>query len=564
MITKKRLLPIILSSIFAVLISWIIAVCLTTSPQYPILSLDEGFAVTINQRHYSGVSFSEFYKVIGDKLKRGDNITARTTLPDMGDVPFPVLLFRSRYTTVRCYIDGELIYEYGQDMYQKSKFVGKMYHFITLPHGYEGKELLLAMTVAENNPFTALSPIKMGSQPDIEGEFIHEHMMIIATGMFLIIFGMSFLCIALFFVAMVPDIMSFLIGSLMCLNLGAWIMTYYNVLSPFVYTPYETQIEYFTLYLIVPYCYLMVYFVQKIEKKRLFMTAAAITFLLTFLQYLLHYVFNIHLRSTLPIYHIVGLLGFVLISYYVIRNLRKNDVSASGKMQMAGLVAFCVAEVAHLIIYVLDSMHVKTNHFVNIVIIDSGCLIFVMCQLANYMLYISEAFAQRQEHASLTHLAYADGLTNMANRARADKAMADLNKTQDDYCIVSVDLNGLKIVNDKFGHPAGDKYIKDFSKVLTTSFSEEGFCARIGGDEFLVILKDTTEKETETLIGRMVSALNVMNALYTDYHRSVATGYAFRHEVPEASSHEIYLLADQRMYENKRKMHEELGIHARL
>ncbi|MBP3278510.1 MAG: hypothetical protein J6M44_06110 [Butyrivibrio sp.] len=62
----------------------------------------------------------------------------------------------------------------------------------------------------------------------------------------------------------------------------------------------------------------------------------------------------------------------------------------------------------------------------------------------------------------------------------------------------------------------------------------------------------------------MNSALNVMNALYPEYHRSVATGYAFKHELPNATSHEVYLLADERMYEMKRKMHEELGIHNRL
>ncbi len=67
------------------------------------------------------------------------------------------------------------------------------------------------------------------------------------------------------------------------------------------------------------------------------------------------------------------------------------------------------------------------------------------------------------------------------------------------------------------------------------------------------------------MMGRMNSALNVMNALYTEYNRSVATGYAYKHECPkDASSHQVYLIADQRMYENKRKMHEELGIHNRI
>ena len=142
--------------------------------------------------------------------------------------------------------------------------------------------------------------------------------------------------------------------------------------------------------------------------------------------------------------------------------------------------------------------------------------------------------------------------------------MEELNSASDDYCIMSIDLNGLKDVNDKFGHPAGDRYIKEFAKVLSNTFEEDDFYARIGGDEFLVVLRDAALRDIDGLIGRMNSALNVMNALYPEYKRSVSTGFAFRHECVENNSHEVYLLADQRMYENKRRMHQELGIRPRL
>jgi diguanylate cyclase (GGDEF)-like protein len=142
--------------------------------------------------------------------------------------------------------------------------------------------------------------------------------------------------------------------------------------------------------------------------------------------------------------------------------------------------------------------------------------------------------------------------------------MEELNNATDDYCIMSIDLNGLKDVNDKFGHPTGDRYRKEFAKVMSNTFGEKDFLARIGGDEFLVVLRDANTKDISALIGRMNSALNVMNALYPDYKRSVSTGFAFKHESEKGNSHQVYLLADQRMYENKRKMHQELGIHPRL
>ena len=206
----------------------------------------------------------------------------------------------------------------------------------------------------------------------------------------------------------------------------------------------------------------------------------------------------------------------------------------------------------------------QTNQSVNKIVISSACLIFAACQLSTYLMYITETYAKRRENQSLSHLAYADGLTNLANRSKADKLMEELNSATDDYCIMSIDLNGLKDVNDKFGHPTGDRYLKEFAKVLSNTFGENDFSARIGGDEFLVVLRDANTKDISALIGRMNSALNVMNALYPDYKRSVSTGFAFKHESEKGNSHQVYLLADQRMYENKRKMHQELGIHPRL
>ena len=563
---KKHLLPLTCSCIILLLVCLLIATGMSFHAEHPMTELDDGWAITLNGATHTGTPLTRFASIVDGTLVRGDNIVMTTTLPDLGDIPFPVLLFKSRYTTLTVYVDDEMIFDFGSDLYADKKFLGKTYHFITLPTDFAGKELKFMMRVSEKNAFRDLNPPVLGSQPDVEGDFIHRHIPIIATGMFLMVFGLTFLCITMFFISSVPDIRAFLLGSVFCIILSAWIMTYYSVLSPFVYTRFETQVEFFTLYLIVPYCYLFLYMIQKIENKRLYLTAALLSTGVTLAQYTLHYIFGIHMKVTLPLYHIAGAFGFLVITYYLIRNIRKRDISESGMIQMFGMFIFSLAQLIHLIIYYLARYwYIPNANFLSVLSLDAGCLIFVICQLANYLVFITSAYAQRKEYASLTHLAYADGLTNLPNRARADKIMQDLDKSDLDYCIISVDLNGLKTVNDKYGHLSGDKYIKDFAKVLTTTFDETGFCARIGGDEFLVILEDSSEKDVDALLGRMTSALNVMNALYSEYHRSVATGYAFRHECPEKStSHEVYLLADQRMYEHKRKMHEELGIHNRL
>ena len=564
--TKRFLPPVICSLIILILIYLLISNGMAFTAEYPMAEMDDGWTITLNGGVHKDVTLTRFSEIIDGTLERGDNIVMTTTLPDLGDIPFPVILFKSRYTTLTVYVDDQYFFDFGSDMYAENKFLGKSYHFITLPHDFAGRELKFEMRVSEKDAFRNLNPPIIGSQPDVEGDFIHRHLPIIATGMFLMVFGLSFLCITMFFVSSVPDIRAFLLGSLFCINLALWIMSYYSIVSPFIHSKNETQLEFFTMYLIVPYCYLFLYLVQKIENKRLYLTAALLTTGITIAQYTLHYVFGIHMKVTLPMYHIAGAFGFGVLTYYLIRNIRKKDISESGMIQMLGMFVFGLAQFIHLGIYYLaKKQYIPNANFLSIMILDVGCLFFVLCQLANYLVFITSAYAQRQEYASLTHLAYADGLTSLPNRARADKILQDLEKTNLDYCIISIDLNGLKTVNDEFGHPSGDKYIKDFAKVLTTTFDGVGFCARIGGDEFLVVLEESSVKDVDALLGRMNSALNVMNALYSEYRRSVATGYAFRHECPDdATSHEVYLLADQRMYELKRKMHEELGIHNRL
>ena len=274
--------------------------------------------------------------------------------------------------------------------------------------------------------------------------------------------------------------------------------------------------------------------------------------------------FSIHMKRTLILFDINALIIYGLIVYCFIRTIIKKKALFIEDMQMVGMFVLSTSGFIHLIGYTLTTTRILPAQTATFPIIGLGAIIFAMSQLAYYLLYITKSFARKKERESLVHLAYADGLTDLPNRASADRTMKELDKSKNDYCILSIDLNGLKPVNDKLGHPEGDKYILDFSKILTGTFEEHGMCARIGGDEFLVIIKDAGSLDIDDLIGRMNSALDVMNAIYPIYTRSVAAGYAYSHECPEKSSHEVYLLADRRMYENKKIMHEKLGIDARL
>ena len=100
---------------------------------------------------------------------------------------------------------------------------------------------------------------------------------------------------------------------------------------------------------------------------------------------------------------------------------------------------------------------------------------------------------QRQRIKTLETLSFSDELTGVLNRRGFEMAMArEMSFAQRDPgatgTVIMIDLDGFKQVNDRFGHAAGDAYLQAVARCLTTSLREGDTIARIGGDEFAVIL----------------------------------------------------------------------------
>ncbi len=89
---------------------------------------------------------------------------------------------------------------------------------------------------------------------------------------------------------------------------------------------------------------------------------------------------------------------------------------------------------------------------------------------------------------SAEHLAYRDELTMVANRRSIEERMRHNIANRQPFCVVMLDLNHFKHVNDKYGHVAGDELLKQFAKELQTNARSGDLVGRWGGDEFLLML----------------------------------------------------------------------------
>lgn len=143
-----------------------------------------------------------------------------------------------------------------------------------------------------------------------------------------------------------------------------------------------------------------------------------------------------------------------------------------------------------------------------------------------------------------------DKLTHCYNRRAYENDMHNYSDNHDeDFVFISIDVNGLKKVNDSMGHAAGDELLSGAARCMRRCFGDVGKVYRTGGDEFAIILfaddeklaelKETFEKAVESWSGKTVKSL------------SVSCGYVCAKEFPDFTAEEIAKLADVRMYEEK-------------
>ena len=105
--------------------------------------------------------------------------------------------------------------------------------------------------------------------------------------------------------------------------------------------------------------------------------------------------------------------------------------------------------------------------------------------------YVQLALVRSAEHRQLAHLADHDHLTGVANRTRFERIVGEaLARSTGDVAVLYCDLDGFKAVNDERGHAVGDELLIEVARRLTTAVGAAGEVARIGGDEFTVILPD--------------------------------------------------------------------------
>ncbi|MBU1205211.1 MAG: GGDEF domain-containing protein [Nanoarchaeota archaeon] len=168
----------------------------------------------------------------------------------------------------------------------------------------------------------------------------------------------------------------------------------------------------------------------------------------------------------------------------------------------------------------------------------------------------------KKENESLKKQAFRDSLTKLYNLNYYNKNIEDIFKEsiekKQKVGLYIIDLNNLKYVNDKFGHPEGDKFLKIFSDILRDSVRECDEVVRIGGDEFIVITRNATPLTEQKMRERLNNGLNSYNTdskKDINYNMSISAGYALINPLEKNAIESAFNIADQKMYKEKHIFH---------
>ena len=170
---------------------------------------------------------------------------------------------------------------------------------------------------------------------------------------------------------------------------------------------------------------------------------------------------------------------------------------------------------------------------------------------------LTDITARKKAEAYLEYLGRHDVLTKLYNRSYYTEEINRLERKKfRPIGVLIIDLNGLKEANDSLGHDAGDGLLRRLGEVLNEAVSAPHCAARIGGDEFAVLMPGAGENDVKVMVEQIDKLLDINNQFYADAPISVSVGVAICEmgETVEAAVRR----ADLEMYHEKREYYASL------
>lgn len=552
---KSRAIKVIMATICFFMVALFVGVIMKMLLQHETSTKQiewiDGWSVSVNgDTPQTGKPLPE-YKF--GNLCIGDEVVMTNHIP-MDWPRNQSLSFLTYLSTVEVTVDGEVIYSYGKNYAKENKLVGSGYHYIGIPDNSGGKEIAIRMEIREDKAFTNILTPTVSASSQIYEHLAKRNMLSISIGMFLTLLGVVLMFVSAVAVCYSKTFTRLIYIGIFSFLMGIWSMCNMKVLQVFhVDLAANTTIEYLTLYFApVAFCLLIAEVRRNgaTWRRQVVLGVSLLLLLFAVVTTVLQFANIAHYPQFLGYFHMFGGVSLVIVAISSYDKKKKIDQSTWALYLGIGSLLLTVA--LDLIRFNLQKYVLQDNEWLTISVIPLGTLLFIICLLINYVLYVYAFMVDKAEKEWLTERAYRDELCGIYNRTKCNEVFVELNQQNRDYAFVNIDMNGLKGVNDSLGHLAGDQLLKEFAQILQAAFRDIGQVFRMSGDEFLVIIREEQFPQIDQCLSRMVK-MEKRRSADLPFIIDSSYGVAKHSECMEGMTERVYTLADQRMYEMKTK-----------
>lgn len=444
-------------------------------------------------------------------------------------------------------VDDELIYSFTgpQNGWKRPVYGGATTHFIRLDDRYEGKELSLIFSYSSNNAFAGhIRPVLAGSKASLLLTKFHEWPSFFFGFSLLLLGALVFLFS--FAIQTQEERKSFFYFGLVLLLLGCWVFS--QTPSKFLFFRNPAQLinlSFLALYLLPNFLVNYVVHSYPVHRRLRHFRRASLLFMLAYIAGTILQALGIAqytdylLGSGLALaLFLISLFGCLLYEY-----IKGNSRLSSFLLAMGFLLFSILAEV------VLLAMNISLE---SAVILHSGMALAAVVLFWHSVTLVRQKTEGLLKEQMLLEMAYTDALTAVGNRASYERELERIGQTShlEPLGVLMMDINDLKLINDREGHKAGDLILKDFSERLVRLLPHQAKTFRYGGDEFLSIIPSVTETGIQNLADTVLTYFSTSSKVTYQ----VAVGSAIYIPKKKEKFASIVSRADDAMYRCKAEM----------
>ena len=498
-----------------------------------------------------------------ERKKNGKPYTIRKRLPKV-TFTNEKLMFYSQYIYFEVYRDGNLIYFYDDPVPQSAgkAYQGK-YSLINLGKNTGGALITIEVYPAYKDGSCYIHNVQLGDPGQYVLKYLRSNVVIFLLGLL-----DFFLGVEMFFMSWRDDIgqkkrrISMLALSGMSISMSVWVILNSAIITVLTQLAMITLgAEVYIMMFGVACSQLFFSYFYNNGNRRLSAFVMSLYLLLT------TYIF-ISAESGFKDYHdnliLLLIYAFFAIAFGTVMLVKKG--METGKLERIDFLNLAFVLI-FLVIAVVGQL-CRNNLYIFYKLVGVTALVVAIYMVIMMSFYSSEFrdnLAKAAQADTFEKLAYDDALTGIGNRAKFYKEIYEYadrvdRGESDGILIIYMDLNNLKLVNDKLGHSYGDLYIKSAVNVIKSVLDGRGEVFRTGGDEFVSIIpfEDLPDGSIEMIKGRIIASLAKKEreiGKSTGLLKAISIAYGFSVYIEgRGSVHDAVHEADDNMYRKKAEM----------